>query len=375
MRYDAEGEPKMTYTAGIIGTGGIAGMGILGMHDADEIGRVKSQASHAGGYEVAEEIELIAAADIDGEKLDRFGELWSVDPPNRFNDHVRMCRALNLDVVSVCTPSLYHHQHVLDIASLDDPPGVILCEKPIATSVKDAEEMVAACQEAEIELVINHSFRFTEKLRCLKTLLNEEGLIGEILSVSAQFRMELLRNSTHLLDTLLYLLDARASFVSGFITEENEAVDSLNAGRTVTDSGGGGHLVTEDGTFVTIDCTVPREYSSMLYHIIGTEGRFYLNNDDGEWRYWSLDGGTHNERKLPGIEGSWTWEEDYREAFANAVDHVVELLNETGTNRSSGKMATKSLEIIVAFYISHYTGGRVSIPLDVPLRNVEITSW
>jgi hypothetical protein len=53
----------MTYTAGIIGTGGIAGMGILGMHDAEEIGWRKVRASHAGGYAGTEGIELVAAVE------------------------------------------------------------------------------------------------------------------------------------------------------------------------------------------------------------------------------------------------------------------------------------------------------------------------
>jgi hypothetical protein len=40
----------VTYRAGIIGTGGIAGMSILGMHDEEAIGKEKIDASHAGGY-------------------------------------------------------------------------------------------------------------------------------------------------------------------------------------------------------------------------------------------------------------------------------------------------------------------------------------
>ena len=40
----------MTYKAGIIGTEGIAGMGLLGTHDEDAIGNEKIDASHAGGY-------------------------------------------------------------------------------------------------------------------------------------------------------------------------------------------------------------------------------------------------------------------------------------------------------------------------------------
>lgn len=365
----------MTYTAGIIGTGGIAGMGILGMHDAEDIGEIKAKASHAGGYDATDGIELIAASDIDVKTMDRFGELWDIDPSYRFTHHAEMIESLDLDVVSICTPSLYHAQHVVDITESESPPSVILCEKPIATSVADAETMVNACDTAGIELVINHSFRFTEKLQQLKVLLTAEQLIGDVVSVSMQFRMELLRNSTHLLDTLLYLLDTRASTVSGYINGQNEAIDTLNADQVVTDAGGGGHFVTDEGAFVTVDCTIPRDYSSMMYHIIGTDGRLYLNNDDGEWRYWALEDGTHLEQPLPGIEDSWTWENDYREAFANAAAHVVALLDGTATNRSSGADATKSLEIITAFYISHYTGSRVSIPLDVPLRTVEVTSW
>jgi predicted dehydrogenase len=187
--------------------------------------------------------------------------------------------------------------------------------------------------------------------------------------------MELLRNSTHLLDTLVYLLDARAEQVSGYITGENEAVGSLQAAEQVDDAGGGGFVVMNDGTFVTIDCTIPREPSSMMLSIIGSEGKLYLNNDDGEWRYWRLEDGEHNEEPLPGIKGAWTWDEDYRDAFANAAGDIVSVLDGDIENPSTGEEATRSMEIIAAFYISHYTGGQVSVPLDRPLRDVEITSW
>jgi hypothetical protein len=59
----------------------------------------------------------------------------------------------------------------------------------------------------------------------------------------------------------------------------------------------------------------------------------------------------------------------------NAVEHVVALLEGQTTNHSPGDEAKRSLEIIVGFYISHYTGGRVDIPMEPPLRDVEITSW
>ncbi|MFC7203136.1 Gfo/Idh/MocA family protein [Haloferax namakaokahaiae] len=365
----------MTYNAGIIGTGGIAGMGILGMHDEEAIGTERIDASHAGGYAATDDIELVAVADVEESKLATFGEAWDIPADRRYVGHEAMLEHEDLDVVSVCTPSFLHHEHVVDAAYAAAEPSVIWCEKPIASAVSDAERMVDACEETDTELVVNHSFRFTDKLRQLRSLIHEEGLLGDVSSVSTQYRMELMRNSTHVLDTLVYLLDARASQVSGYITGENEAIDALGATESVVDAGGGGHVVMDDGTFVTVDCTIPREISSMTLSFIGTEGKLYMNNDDGEWRYWALEDGDHVERPLPGIDGAWTWESDYQESFANAAEHIERLLAGTVENCSPGVEAARSLEIIVGFYLSHYTEATVDIPLDEPLREIPISSW
>lgn len=364
----------MVYRAGIIGTGGIAGMGILGMHDEADIGRKKFRASHAGGYDETDDVELVAIADVDETKLDRFGDAWDVPEERRYVGHEEMLETEDLDVVSVCTPSYLHRDHVVTTAKSSADPAVIWCEKPIAASVAEAEEMTGVCAETDTELVVNHSFRFTEKVQQLRRAI-EDGIIGEPKSISADFRRELMRNSTHLLDLLVYLLDARATSVSGYINGENDAVDALGGTREVTDSGGGGHVLLDDGTFATVDCTVAREISSMCLQFVGTEGKLYLNNDDGEWRYWNLEDGTHVERPIPDVSGAWSWDADYRQAFPNAARHIVDLLNGEAENHSPGREATRSLEIIVSFYISDYTGSHVDLPLETPLKDVRITSW
>jgi predicted dehydrogenase len=365
----------MTYSAGIIGTGGAAGMGLFGVHDESEIGEARVTGSHAGGYAAVEDLELTAIADIDTEALETFGETWNISAESRYPDHQSMLKAENLDVVSVCTPSFLHRQHVTDAATSIANPDVIWCEKPIASSVADATEMIGTCREEDVDLVVNHSFRFTEKVRRLRELIIEDQLIGDLHSVTLQFRMELLRNATHVLDLMAYFLDERASTVSGYINGENEAAESLDAAAQVDDAGGGGHLVLNDGTFVTVDCTVPRNSSSMALTLIGRDGKLYLNNDDGEWRYWALENGDHVERPLPGIEEGWTWETDYEAAFPAAAQHLVELLEGNTENRSSGQEAQRSLEIIIGIFISHYTDSHVDIPLSGPLTDVEISSW
>ncbi|WP_330633093.1 Gfo/Idh/MocA family protein [Halocatena halophila] len=365
----------MSYRAGIIGTGGIAGMGILGMHDESQIGEEKIEASHAGGYASTDGIELVAVADVDAESLDTFGTAWKIPPERRYVGHEAMLESESLDVISICSPSYLHHKHTIDAARSAADPDVIWCEKPIASSVHSAERMIAVCDATDTELCVNHSFRFTKKLQQLYELIHTESLLGPVDSVSTQYRMELLRNATHVLDTLVYLLDVRASSVSGHLINENEAVDSLDVDVALSDSAGGGYVVMDDGTFVTVDCTIPREHSSMTLQFVGANGKLYLNNDDGEWRYWSLEDGEHVERELPGIDGSWTWQDDYTASFTTATQHIVGLLDGTETNRSPGRAAVRSLEILVGFYLSHHLGATVDVPLAEPLGHTTVTSW
>ncbi|WP_317175712.1 Gfo/Idh/MocA family oxidoreductase [Halomontanus rarus] len=363
----------MVYRAGIIGTGGIAGMGILGLHEQDDIGSKKVRSSHAGGYTETPNVELNAVADVDEQKLETFGKAWDIPSEQRYVGHESMLESENLDIVSVCTPTYLHREHVIDAALSSASPSAIWCEKPIASSIADAEEMISVCDAEGIELIVNHSFRFTTKIQQLRSLL-ADGLIGEIKAVNAQFRRELLRNSTHLLDTLAFLVNSRPVRVSGYVNEENDAVDALD-GRDVDDAGGGGFVVLEDGTFVTIDCTVAREISSMSIELIGTEGKLYLNNDDGVWQYWRLEDGSHVEAPLPGIESAWSWDTDYEEAFPNAAGHIVDLLEGRDDNLSSGEEAFQSVEIIIGFFLSHNTGSQVDLPIDPSLQDITITSW
>lgn len=365
---------QMSYKAGIIGAGGIAGLGILGMHDESEIGEKKIRASHAGGYDAASDIELVAVADTDPNKLSNFASAWDLNRDATYQDHREMLKEESLHIVSVCTPTFLHADHVIDAAEYGNLKAV-WCEKPIASSLSQAYRMIDRCEETDTELVINHSFRFTDALQQLRSLIHEQDILGDVHSVSTQFRMELLRNSTHLLDTLVYLLDTRPDTVSGHITGKNEATDSLDVNRKVDDAAGGGYVVMKNGTFATIDCTIPRNISSMTLNFIGSNGKLYMNNDDGEWRYWTLEDGNHVERSLPSIDGEWSWEDDYQQSFANAARHVQEILQESVENISPGVEAAKSLEIIIGFYLSHYTDGTVQIPLDSPLEGVTVTSW
>ena len=79
-----------------------------------------------------------------------------------------------VDVVDVCTPTPYHKPPVLAAAAAGKD---IVCEKPLARHLRDAEEMVAACQAAGARLFVAQVVRFFPQFAQAKAIL-DSGALG-----------------------------------------------------------------------------------------------------------------------------------------------------------------------------------------------------
>ncbi|WP_114579011.1 Gfo/Idh/MocA family protein [Saliphagus sp. LR7] len=349
----------MSYATGVIGTSFIA-------------------ENHAQAYENVEDIDLVAVADIDPSSLAEFAEKHSIPSSRTYSTHEELLAEEALDILSVATPSFLHHGHVIDATQSAADPDAIWCEKPIGLSVTEGEEMIAACDDTDTELVINHQRRFADEYRALRRQIHDENLLGEIEAVHSHSPRELLRNGTHTVDLLMFLLDSMGAEVMGYITEERGLGSQSGTDEEVTfdDAGGGGTIVTEDQKFVTIDQTTPRPVSKGRKEFVGSEGMLMMPGDS-EWSYWRLEeneegsyGTSHVETPIP-PELTKT---SGQAKFDNGARHIVNLIDGDMENLSSGEDATHVLEIIVAMFLSHYTGSRVSLPLDRPLRDIRILS-
>ncbi len=128
---------------------------------------------HVEGYRRAG-AELAAICDVDDAFVQVRADEWSV--PAAYTDAERMFAETELDVVSVCTPVAAHHGAVLAAARA----GVhVLCEKPIALDLRQAQEMVDACHQAGVLLQIGHQLRSDGAVAHAKGMI-EAGHIGEI---------------------------------------------------------------------------------------------------------------------------------------------------------------------------------------------------
>ncbi len=154
--------PKM-YRVGIIGAGSIA------------------QHCHIPGYKKCANVELVAFADTcparHKEVIDKFPEMKG------YTDYRQMLEKESLDVVSVCTPNKVHAPAA--IAALKAGCHV-LCEKPMATTLKEADAMTAAARTARKKLMVGFTHRLFTANRICKDILKKRG-IGKPFMIRVRF--------------------------------------------------------------------------------------------------------------------------------------------------------------------------------------------
>jgi predicted dehydrogenase len=144
---------------------GIVGLGI-GRH-------------HLRAYQQIPGVEVVAAADVDAERLQAVAGASGV--PHLYEDYAPLVANEDVDAVSVCTPNYLHAP--VTIAALEHGKHV-LCEKPLARTVEEGRAMVAAAREAGrvLKVVFNHRER--GDVQVLKRAI-EAGTLGRIYHAKA----------------------------------------------------------------------------------------------------------------------------------------------------------------------------------------------
>jgi predicted dehydrogenase len=113
--------------------------------------------------------------------------------PHAFQSVEEMLAGVELDVVSVASPPFDHHRSVLAALAAGKH---VLCEKPFALNVAQAEEMVAARERAGTVGALAFEFRYVPALIAMKELIENEhmGALREI--EVARLSSDLLERST-----------------------------------------------------------------------------------------------------------------------------------------------------------------------------------
>lgn len=93
------------------------------------------------------------------------------------NSLIDLCSRPDVDAVIVATPNYLHKEPVLEAAKQGKH---VFCEKPIALSYSDCDEMVRACMENDVIFMAGHVMNFFKGVRTAKQLIRE-GRIGDVI--------------------------------------------------------------------------------------------------------------------------------------------------------------------------------------------------
>jgi predicted dehydrogenase len=138
------------------------------------------QRRHLPEYKARPDVEIVAVVDTNLRRAQETAKQFGA--AQAFGDY-RPALKLKLDAVSVCSPTAHHAEH--SIAALKAGAHV-LCEKPMAASVKEAKAMLAAARAARRELMIGQNQRLHVAHVYGKEML-QSGVLGRPLAFATSF--------------------------------------------------------------------------------------------------------------------------------------------------------------------------------------------
>lgn len=134
----------------------IVGLGRIGCGEG--IAETQTIRSHVGAIQAIKGISLSAIIDADVTAQKRCIQFWSLDDDIQIAESLDDLSTDKIDVISLCTPSDVRVESVR--SALKKRPKVLIIEKPLANTVKEAMEIISLTKAAGVELRVNFHRRF-----------------------------------------------------------------------------------------------------------------------------------------------------------------------------------------------------------------------
>ena len=339
------------------------------------VGSKFSATLHAQAYARNPYAQIAAAASL-GPELPDFCKEHNI--PSPYRDYRDMLEKSELDLVDVCVPNFLHKE--VTVAAAEAGRHVIT-EKPMATTLEDADAMLEACANGGVKLMYAEDWVFAPALRRAEAIC-AEGAIGDILYIKAKET----HSGSHSPfaqtiefcggGSMIHLGIHPIGFVRWF--KKAEVVEVV--GKT---SGGGmqnlkhthmegedwaaGILTFQDGTFALVEGNyVTVGGLDDVVEIYGTAGVMKINLSQGSpISVYSSGGYSYAIEKTDTTKG-WTRpavDEEWSLGFPDEISHFVDCvrLDRDPMPGVRGEDGRTALEIVMAIYKSAREGASVKL--------------
>lgn len=292
------------------------------------------------------------------DKAERFAAQYGVpkDSIYSYEDMDRMIDNKQIDAVYVALPNNMHAEYTIRSAKAGKH---VLCEKPMSTTVADAEAMIAACKAANVKLMIAYRLHY-EPLNLKAIQMIRNGDIGEVQTINGAFGFNIARGEWRatkkyggggsLFDVGIYVVNA-----SRYLTGEEPA--SFTGIASTLDRDGRFNEVEENVSWTIkfpsgILATGSSTYGAAMpgyFKVFGTKG--WLGMDPA----YNYDGlrlravYSNGKGSTPVVIDEVNPERDPKQ-FAREADHMSECILNNRTPTSPGEEGLRDMRYIQAIY-------------------------
>ena len=218
---------EMTWKAGIIGCGKIAGI-------KDTPKAQGHVSTHAQAYHRHPKFQLVAAMNPEQEIVSQFQKIWNIE--NGFQSLSSLLQDVTLDIISICSPNHVHFQQIKEILEAAQLPRIIFIEKPLCTDSKELLSIQRFSAETGVPVIVNHSRRFDPAHQKVADMIRSNRF-GDLVKGRCVYYGGWVHNGVHQVDTVRMLFDQQPIVLNARLADTEKANDpNLEVSLAVGDS-------------------------------------------------------------------------------------------------------------------------------------------
>src|SRR5688572_26535035 len=316
-------------------------------------------------------LELSAACDIVRERAAEAGERYGVPWFESFDE---MLASVRCDAVALCTPSGLHPAHGISAARAGKH---VICEKPMAITLDDADALVRECDGAGVHLFVVKQNRLNPAIQLLKRAI-DRGRFGRLYLANTTVRWTrpqeyydqapwrgtwefdggaFMNQASHYVDLIQWLVGPVESVV---------AKTATLARRIETEDTGVAVLRFRSGALGVIEVTMltyPKNLEGSLT-LLGERGTIRIGGTAvNRIEHWVFADSDEDDALVPQVATNPS--SVYGFGHAGYYRNVLAVLRGEAAPETDGRAGRKSLELILGIYESAKTGRDVPLPLKV----------
>ena len=286
-------------------------------------------ATHVKSLILHPNFELVAAVDSESDRRNRFNKKYNLSAYERIED---LPKKSEIDLVVIATNTKDHFDSFIKIIE-NFNPRLILCEKPLSSTIQKSRKMIDLAKSANISLAVNYIRQYDPGFKKLINIIND-GEIGFPLKSCVWYRKGIYNNGSHMINLV--------SSIFGSVLE----VDIIKHGRVFDEWDPEPDLkIKFDKGEVIFLSGNEEDYSYSQMEIYGPKGKALLDKD-GNIFLWrterdrAFDGYVVLESKPESIET------DMKHYQLNVLENISNFFINKSKIYCEGELALETMEIL-----------------------------